>query len=100
MNNLKACSIALKEFKKKYPSVTSADLQTFILGYQAAEETKDKDIKLALLACLMFSGANSNQGLSKISGISFGEQVETILSAVESNTDDQSVISVIAKLTH
>ena len=27
---------ALNEFKKQYPTVTSADLQTFILGWQAA----------------------------------------------------------------
>jgi C4-type Zn-finger protein len=28
---------ALREFQKKYPSVTSGDLQTFILGWQAAQ---------------------------------------------------------------
>ena len=28
---------ALREFQKKYPSVTSGDLQTFILGLQAAQ---------------------------------------------------------------
>ena len=28
---------ALREFQKKYPSVTSGDLQTFILGWQEAQ---------------------------------------------------------------
>jgi hypothetical protein len=28
---------ALREFQKKYPSVTSGDLQTFILGWHAAQ---------------------------------------------------------------
>lgn len=27
---------SLKEFKKEYPSSTSADLQTFIMGYKSA----------------------------------------------------------------
>jgi len=31
-------SKALEEFRKKYPSITSADMQTFILGWQAAEK--------------------------------------------------------------
>lgn len=39
MSNLKSCSVALKEFRTKYPSVTSTDLQTFILGFNAAETT-------------------------------------------------------------
>lgn len=29
---------ALEEFRKKYPFVTSGDLQTFILGFRAAVE--------------------------------------------------------------
>lgn len=33
---------AVTAFKKKYPMVTSADLQTFILGWQANEDTKSK----------------------------------------------------------
>ena len=30
--------LALQDFQKKYPAVTSGDLQTFVLGYQAAEK--------------------------------------------------------------
>ena len=30
---------ALAKFKKLYPNITSADLQTFILGYQSAKES-------------------------------------------------------------
>ena len=30
-------SKALQKFRKKYPTITSADMQTFILGWQAAE---------------------------------------------------------------
>jgi len=33
---------AITAFKKKYPMITSADLQTFILGWQANDETKHK----------------------------------------------------------
>jgi hypothetical protein len=29
---------ALQEFRNKYPAITSADMQTFILGWQAAEK--------------------------------------------------------------
>jgi len=36
MENNKKLSIALTEFKAKYPSITSGDLQTFILGWNAA----------------------------------------------------------------
>ena len=100
MTQSQRCLKALNAFQKQYPSITSGDMQTFVLGFNAAEEVRDKDIRLALLACLMFSGANDNRGLSKISGINFGEQVKTIIDAIESNTNEQSVISVIAKLTH
>lgn len=34
----------LDEFRKKYPSGTSGDLQTFILGMQAMEEALKKEI--------------------------------------------------------
>lgn len=36
MTNDGKLSKALKDFRKKYPSVTSADLQTFIIGWQEA----------------------------------------------------------------
>jgi len=32
---------ALKEFRKCYPDITSADIQTFILGYNAGNEDKE-----------------------------------------------------------
>jgi hypothetical protein len=35
-------SNALKDFKNKYPTITSADMQTFILGWQAAEKVYKK----------------------------------------------------------
>lgn len=38
MKNLSACSRALIAFKEQYPSTTSADLKTFILGFTAGEE--------------------------------------------------------------
>ena len=34
----KELSEDLEAFKKQYPSITSADLQTFILGYKASKE--------------------------------------------------------------
>ena len=40
MTNEENLSKALQTFKKKYPSVTSADLQTFILGWKALESVK------------------------------------------------------------
>ena len=36
MTNEERLSKALQDFKTKYPSVTSADLQTFIIGWQEA----------------------------------------------------------------
>lgn len=36
MTNEEKLSKALQDFKTKYPSVTSADLQTFIIGWQEA----------------------------------------------------------------
>jgi hypothetical protein len=30
---------ALQDFRKHYPSITSADIQTFILGWEAAEKS-------------------------------------------------------------
>jgi hypothetical protein len=39
MTNEKKLSKALQDFKTKYPNITSADLQTFIIGWQEAEKT-------------------------------------------------------------
>jgi hypothetical protein len=39
MANVNKLSIALLEFREKYPNITSADLQSFILGWQAAEKS-------------------------------------------------------------
>ena len=36
MTNEEKLSKALQDFKTKYPNITSADLQTFILGWQEA----------------------------------------------------------------
>jgi len=36
MTNEEKLSKALQDFKTKYPSITSADLQTFIIGWQEA----------------------------------------------------------------
>ena len=36
MTNEEKLSKALEDFKTKHPSITSADLQTFILGWQEA----------------------------------------------------------------
>jgi len=44
MKSLTACKRALELFKRQYPSVTSADLQTFILGFNAGEEIIEKII--------------------------------------------------------
>lgn len=44
MKNLSACSRALIAFKEQYPSTTSADLQTFILGFTAGEEIRENII--------------------------------------------------------
>jgi hypothetical protein len=38
MANEEKLSKALEDFKTKYPSVTSADLQTFIIGWKEAEK--------------------------------------------------------------
>ena len=100
MTNLKRCAIALKAFQKQYPSVTYVDLQTFILGWQAAEQILmiPEEVRQMLLACFIYSSANNNQGLSSITGKSFGEQVETIISAVKANAESQSMLSILARL--
>jgi len=53
-----------------------------------------------LVSTLLFSGANNNQGLAKISGKNFGEQAETIINANEKYYDTgKSIISVVAEFT-
>ncbi len=52
----KTLSKAVEDFKKKYPCVTSADLQTFIIGWNEAEanrdENDDSDV-LGVMRCLL-----------------------------------------------
>lgn len=42
-----ACKIALIKFQKDYPYSTSADLQTFILGFRAAYLIQEKTNNVA-----------------------------------------------------
>lgn len=39
MTNAEKLLKALEEFKTKYPTITSGDLQTFIIGWQESEKT-------------------------------------------------------------
>lgn len=47
ITNGEELSKALEKFRKQYPAITSADMQTFILGWQAAEKIfyKNKILK-------------------------------------------------------
>lgn len=36
---------ALNKFREQYPNSTSGDLQTFVLGYQAAAKSKNEEIE-------------------------------------------------------
>jgi hypothetical protein len=51
---------AVVAFKKKYPMVTSADLQTFILGWQANDDAKIKpsedEILDTIIDCVFIRG--------------------------------------------
>jgi hypothetical protein len=92
------CMKALDAFRKQYPSISIGDIQTFILAFKVGEESMLEEAKTMLLACFMFSGANGGQGLGKVSGNNFGEQVKTVVDAQLTNNNAQSVISTIAKL--
>ncbi len=51
MKTAEQLRIALREFQKQYPSVTSGDLQTFTLGWQTAiESLSGTDFILASIA--------------------------------------------------
>lgn len=39
---------AVEKFRKQYPTTTSADLQSFSLGFQAAEKSISEDIMKSL----------------------------------------------------
>lgn len=93
----KSLSEALHEFQNTYPSVTSADLQTFILGWNAAEKELTKEMRTALSACFMYSSAN-NQGLSSIAGKTFGEKIDTVILAVRANSEKQGLVSILERL--
>lgn len=57
-----------------------------------------EEVNSILVSVLLFSGANSNQGLSSIKGANYGEQAETIILANESIKDtNKSLVSVISK---
>ena len=45
MTNEEKLLIALQDFKTKYPDITSADLQTFIIGWNAAIKNCSLDKK-------------------------------------------------------
>jgi len=64
MYNEKASAKALNEFQKQYSSVTSGDLQTFILGWMAAEKAIafSPDTAKKLLECrdLLIESENDN----------------------------------------
>jgi len=98
-NQISRCSKALKEFQAKHPTITSADMQTFILAFQMGEESMLNETKSMLVACFIFSGANNNQGLYKIKGESYGEKANTVINAQLSNDDEQSIVSTVAKFT-
>jgi len=97
--NTQRCNEALKAFQKQYPSITSADIQTFILGFTAATEMllSPEEVKNMLLACFMYSSANNNQGLSTIEGFTFGDQVQHIIHTVLNNPT-LSMSGIVPKL--
>jgi hypothetical protein len=44
----KACSEALTEFRKQYPSSTSGDLQTFVIAFKLGWESSRGDYEMEL----------------------------------------------------
>ena len=59
----------------------------------------EKQVMEMLVALLMFSNANQNQGLSKIKGNTFGEQAKTIINVTKSIEGAQkSILSIINQL--
>ena len=64
MTNEEKLSKALQDFKTKYPSVTSADLQTFIIGWQ--EAVKNCFIPdVSNLLCCSFEPDNKTSSATK-----------------------------------
>ncbi len=43
------CNEALKEFKSKYPTISSADMQTFILAFKAGEDSMLNEVKRSII---------------------------------------------------
>ena len=55
--------------------------------------------KRAIIACLMFSNANNNQGLNKVDGANFGEQCNTIIYAALNSKSYTECLSKFKDIT-
>lgn len=91
------CMKALDAFRKQYPLITIGDIQTFILAFKAGEESMLEEAKTMLLACFMFSEVNGGQGLGRVSGNNFDEQVKTVVNAQLTNNNSQSALLTMTK---
>ncbi|MFW6219976.1 MAG: hypothetical protein ACOC33_03975 [bacterium] len=61
MTNEEKLSKALQVFKTKYPSITNADLQTFIIGWQeAVKNCFIPDVSYLLAFCEWYKTTNFN----------------------------------------
>lgn len=59
-----------------------------------------EEVQMILVSTLMFSNANNNQGLTKVSGNNYGEQALTIINANDSIVDtSKSLLSVLQLFT-
>ena len=67
---MKTLEKALKKFQKKYPSITSTDLQTFILGWCAGNKDKESYAKKQAINFIDFYRIHtSNKTLWSISDV-------------------------------
>lgn len=60
-----------------------------------------EDVQKILVASIMFSNSNNNQGLSLVKGKNFGEKAQTIINAYDRVKDtDLSVLSVVQMISN
>jgi len=58
-------------------------------------EYSSQELYRAVLACVIFSTANDNQGLKEVAGKTFGDKVHTI---IHHTLNSKSAVEVVSKL--
>ena len=56
-----------------------------------------KEVYDILTSLCLFSGANNEQGLKEVKGITYGEKADTILNVWDSLNEKQSMVTAVSK---